>query len=139
MPVDIRVLPERNLVLAIYTGVAGLRETTERAAECAAHPGFRASMRHLVDLSRITGYERDFPGFFAMQAKVMEDFVSPGGDHIFLFYAPTRAGQEMANMVRRSWEGLERAIIVVHDDEAEALATLGLRERRIEDLVAGVA
>ena len=107
MPLVFHVMPHRNLVVARYRGFAGLHETVEKAAECAAHPGFRPTMRHLVDLMEITGYERDFPRYFAMQATVMEKFFVPGAEHVFVYLAPTRPGQEMAQMVRRSWEGLD--------------------------------
>lgn len=136
MPVSFRILPHRALVLVTYTGMAGLQETIERTAECASHPDFRPTHRHLVDVSRITGYERDFPGFFAMQAKVMESYPPPlGHDQMFLFLAPTRAGQEMAQMVRRSWDGLDAIIVRIVEDEAQALALLGLRESCLADLV----
>ena len=92
MPVGFRILPQHALVLVTYSGVAGLQETIERTAECARHPDFDLRFRHLVDVSGITGYERDFPGFFAMQAKVMESYPPQGQDQIFVFLAPTRHG-----------------------------------------------
>lgn len=135
MPVSYRILPHRNLVLVTYTGVAGLRETIERTAECASHPDFRPTHRHLVDVSRITGYERDFPGFFAMQAKVMESYPPLGHDQLFLFLAPTRVAQEMAQMVRRSWDGLDWAIVRIVEDEGQALNLLGVAELSLAQLV----
>jgi hypothetical protein len=138
MPVAFRILPSRALVLVTYSGVAGLQETIERTAECARHPDFDLRYRHLVDVSRITGYERDFPGFFAMQAKVMESYPPQGQDQIFVFLAPTRQGQEMAQMVRRSWDGLNWAIVRIVEDEGQALDLLGLREHSISELLAEV-
>lgn len=135
MPVSFRILPQRALVLVTYTGVAGLQETIERTTECASHPDFDPAFRHLVDVSRITGYERDFPGFFAMQAKVMESYPPQAQDQLFLFLAPTRIGQEMAQMVRRSWDGLDWAIVRIVEDEGQAMTLLGLREHSISDLL----
>jgi hypothetical protein len=136
MPVSFRILPQHALVLVTYSGVAGLQETIERTAECARHPDFDLRFRHLVDVSRITGYERDFPGFFAMQAKVMESYPPQGQDQMFIFLAPTRQGQEMAQMVRRSWDGLDWAIVRVVEDETQAITLLGLREQSISGLLA---
>jgi hypothetical protein len=126
MPVSFRILPRFNLIIATYSGFAGLEETIERAAECARHPDFNPAMRHLIDVSRVVEVERDFPRFFAMQGKVMEDFPPIGNDQMFVFYAPTRPGQEMAQMVRKSWDGLDWAVVVALEDEAQVLTLLGL-------------
>jgi hypothetical protein len=135
MPVAFRILPQHALVLVTYSGVAGLQETIERTVECARHPDFDLRLRHLVDVSGITGYERDFPDFFAMQARVMESYPPQGQDQIFVFLAPTRMGQEMAQMVRRSWDGLDWAIVRIIADEAQAMSLLGLREQSISELL----
>lgn len=134
MTLEFRIFPQMELILVTYSGIAGLQETIEKTAECAQHPDFRHTMRHLVDLSRIEGYERDFPGFFVMQARVMDTFPPVGTDQIFVFYAPGRVAQEMAQLVRRSWEGLDWAIVRIVSDEEQALAVLGLRERSIAEL-----
>jgi hypothetical protein len=65
----------------------------------------------------------------------MESYPPQGHDQIFLFLAPTRIGQEMAQMVRRSWDGLAWAIVRIVEDEGQAMTLLGLREHRISDLV----
>jgi len=139
MALTFSILPHRNLIVARYQGFAGLAETIEQAGTCAAHPDFDPAMRHLVDLCDLTGYERDFPKYFAMQAKVMEQFLLPGGGHMFVYLAPTRVGQEMAQMVRRSWDGLDHIVVRIVEHEAEALAILGLRERKLADVLASAA
>lgn len=138
MPIAFHVLAHRNLVVARYSGLAGLQETIEAAAECAAHPGFRPTMRHLVDLVGVTGYERDFPRYFAMQATVMEQFFVPGLDHVFVYLAPTRPGQEMAQMVRRSWDGLDHIVLRIVEHEGQAMTILGLKERTLAELLDSV-
>ena len=138
MPIAFHILPHRNLVVARYSGFAGLQETVQRAAECAAHPGFRPSMRQLVDLTEITGYEKDFPRYFAMQDTVMEQFFVPGLDHVFVYLAPTRPGQEMAQMVRRWWEGLDHLVLRIVEHEAEAMAIPGLKERSLAEVLDSV-
>jgi len=121
MPIAFHILPHRNLVVGRYSGFAGLQETVQQAAECVAHPGFRPTMRHLVDLTEVTGDESDFPRHFAMQATVMEQLFVPGLDHVFVHLAPTRPGQEMARMVRRSWDGLDHLALRIVEHEAEVL------------------
>lgn len=138
MPIAFHVLPHRNLVVARYRGFAGLQETIDTAALCAAHPDFRPTMRHLVDVAEITGYERDFPRYFSMQAAVMEQFFVPGLDHLFIYLAPTRPGQEMAQMVRRSWDGLDHMVLRIVEHEAQAMAILGLKERTLAEVLDSV-
>ncbi|MDP2087431.1 MAG: hypothetical protein Q8K20_19735 [Gemmobacter sp.] len=139
MPVSYKILPKLDLVLVTFSGMVGLQETLLSAGECGRHPDFRPGMKHLFDLTDVTGHERDFPAYFAMQAKVLENLPPTGGDHLLMFLAPTRAGQDMAELVRRTWEGLPRAIVLVHETAAEALATLGLRERSLADVMTSAA
>ncbi|THD84191.1 hypothetical protein E7811_00040 [Aliigemmobacter aestuarii] len=136
MPVTFTILPRHDLVVVTYSGFAGIDETIQRGAECGRHPDFRPTMRHLIDLSRVTGYERDFPKFFAMQARLMEEFPRGPTDQMFVYFAPTRPGQEMVQMVRKSWEGLDWALLVALEDETDVMRVLGLPEDRIGSLLA---
>jgi hypothetical protein len=95
-------------------------------------------MRQLCDLSRVTGVERNFPELLKMQARFVETLLPAGRDLLVTFYAPTRAGQELAQMARKSWQGLEALVVLIHEDEAEALALLGLRERSLSELLLAV-
>ena len=132
MPIAFRILPELALVHVTYSGVAGLAETIEGTAACAAHPDFRPSHRHLVDLRGIDDFERDLPGFLSMQARVIDHFPIIGdGFHPFMMVmiAPSGPARGMAEQVRRTWEGLEGALVRVVVDEASALSVLGLEGR----------
>ena len=133
MPVSFRILPEHNLVLVTYTGIAGIAESIEKMAQCSQHPDFRPWMRHCVDMSAVTGHEHDFVGFFALQAKGIEMFPQTA-DMLLLFIAPTRIGQELANMARRTWEGLDRVSVQIAQDEAAALSMLGIPLERLAEL-----
>lgn len=133
MPVSFRILPEHNLVLVTYTGIASLAESMSKMAECAQHPDFRPWMRHCVDLSGVTDHEHDFVGFFALQAKAIEMFPH-SMDMQLLFVAPSRIGQELANMARRSWEGLDRVSVQIAQDEDAALSMLGIAGQRLAEL-----
>jgi hypothetical protein len=129
MPVTFRILPQINLLHVAYAGCAGLAETVQLAADCAAHPDFRSSLRHLIDLGAVTDFERDVPGYFAMQARVIELFpvVGEGFQSLtMVVIAPPGPPRQMAEMVRRSWDGLDGAIVRIVEDEAAALSVLGL-------------
>lgn len=126
MPVTFKVLPRRNLVLFTYSGLVGLQESMEVVAAATRHPDYRPTMRQLCDLSRVTGVERDFPALLRMQAKIVESLYTPGSELMVLFYAPGRAGREMAQMARKSWEGLNSVLVLILDREPQALAVFGL-------------
>jgi hypothetical protein len=111
-----------------------LDEALGAVAAASQHPDNRPRLRHLCDLTAVTGVERDFPQLFAMQAKFLEHLDLSQGEMIVAFLAPTPAGQEMAQMAKRSWEGLNAVIVLVHDNEAETLALLGLPETTLATL-----
>lgn len=134
MPVSYRILPSLDLVVVTYRGIAGLAETMDQAEACSRHPDFRPSMRTLVDLTLVTGHERDFPEFFRMQARLMETYSRGLGEQLFVYLAPTPIAQSMAQMVVRQWEGLGHMILRLVEEEDQALALLGIAAGRIGDL-----
>ena len=134
MPVTFKILPRRALVVFTYSGMVGLQESLDAIAACVGNPNYRSSMRQLCDLSAVTGVERDFPALLKMQAKMVESLQPAESDLVVLFYAPSRAGQEMAQMARKSWEGLNSVLVLTQDNEAKALALLDLPERSLDAL-----
>lgn len=136
MPVSFKVLPRRNLVLFTYSGMVGLQESMEVVAAATRHPDYRQTMRQLCDLSQVTGVERDFPALLKMQARIVESLYTPESELVVLFYAPGRAGREMAQMARKSWEGLNSVLVLILDRESQALAVFGLPDLSIAALAA---
>ena len=134
VPVSFQIMPERQLILFTYAGHVTLQESMDIVASAAAHPEYRPWMRQLCDLAAVTGVERDFPKLLRMQARIIEDLLPQGQDLLVLFYAPTRAGQEMAHMARKSWEGLNSVMVLIQDQEAAVLDLLGLRETSLQQL-----
>ncbi|THD84190.1 hypothetical protein E7811_00035 [Aliigemmobacter aestuarii] len=135
MPVSFLPLPVHGLVLFTYSGHVGMGESMAAITAAARHPAFRPGMRHLVDVSAITGFEKVFPTLLSMQAKVLDDFPVIEEPTIVLWYAPTRIGQEMAQTVAKSWAETAHVRLVVQEDEEGALSILGLRETRISQLL----
>lgn len=138
MPVTFRILPRFTLVLVTYAGCAGLDETIRGARACAADPAFRPSMRHLVDLRAVTGWERDFAGFMAMQAQLAGIFGWHRSAAMVVAIAPHAPAREMAGLVTRSWDGLTGPALRMALDEEQALSMLGLPEGSLADLLARV-
>ena len=138
MPVSFTILPQRNLAIFTYWGEVTLQESGDVVAAASAHPDHRPGMRQLCDLSRVTGVERNFPALLKIQALMAESLVIKPMELVVVFFAPTRAGQELVQMARKSWEGLNSVIVLWQEDETDALALLGLPEKSLAALLACV-
>lgn len=135
MPVAFRILPQHDLVFVVFSGSVGIAETAESVAACARHPDFRPGMKHLFDLGAVTGVERDYPAYLALQAKAVENLGAQPEDSLLVYHAPTAPGQQMAALVCRSWDGLPGTVVRVVENEEAACEVLGLRDRRFADLM----
>jgi hypothetical protein len=100
------------------------------------HPDSRPGQKHLVDLSGVTSFEKDFTRILELQALKTEHFVGQPVETLLAYYAPTTEAQQMAALVLRSWEGTDHIVARVLLTEAETLAVLGLAEATIDDLLA---
>ena len=138
MPATFQILPQHQLALFTYSGFVTLAESLAVVTAYGQDPRSQPWMRQLCDLSAMTGVERNFPELLKMQAKFVETLLPAGRDLLVVFYAPTRAGQELAQMARKSWAGLNAVVVLVHDTEAEVLALLGLREVSLTQLQTAV-
>lgn len=138
MPVSFAVFPDRGLAYIKYSGVAGIEETMRGMQAYMNHPDFRLGQKQLLDLSEVTGMERDYAGFMAMAARTLDMFVQGPAEHLIVYYVPTPPAREMAELAIRSWADVQGVVTLLQEDEAEALALLGLRERSIAALFEGV-
>lgn len=139
MPISFSVLPRIGLVFVTYTGVAGLQETVTALQGCAQAPEFRPWFSHLVDLRAVTDYERDVLGFFEMQARALDILPELSRDRFefrIVFLAPDGPGRKMAEMVRRTWEGLGHVLVLIAEDEESAMDLLGLPRIPLDQLAA---
>ncbi|EAQ01472.1 hypothetical protein OB2597_01247 [Pseudooceanicola batsensis HTCC2597] len=134
MPLRYEILPEIGLVYIRYWGLATLQETAEAFLAYAQDPLFRPGQNHLIDLSRIDDYERNFPDLIKLQAAKADFIMTEGHRSLTVYYAPTRIGYAMALSIIRSWEGLNGVVPILTQDEGEALALLGVKETQFADL-----
>lgn len=136
MPVTYSILPQRNLAVFTYWGEVKLCEPAAVVAAATAHPSYCDGMRQLCDVSRVTAVEHDAPALLKLHAHLADSLLARPHELVVVFYAPTQVGQEIAEMARRSWDGVSSVIVLVMVDEAEALAVLGLPETSLEALMA---
>ncbi|MBP9182340.1 MAG: hypothetical protein KBF78_04340 [Fuscovulum sp.] len=135
MPVTFQILRDRGTVYVRYDGQARIAETIEAFAAYTTDPDCRPGQRQLVDLSGLTGVETDYLSLMQMQAIKADHFGREGQQTLIAYFAPSRKGQDLALAVLRSWDGVDRVAARMFEDEAAALAFLGLPERRIADLL----
>lgn len=126
MAITYRIFPPENLVYARYEGFACVQETLRIFAEVAQHPDSRPSQNHLVDLSRISDFDRDMVGLMQVQAEQTDHFLQSKNQPILVFYAPTELGQRMASRAQRSWQELGGIVSLIIADIDQALTILGL-------------
>lgn len=128
MSVTFRILQKLGLVYVRYEGVALLGETTEALGNYVTHPDFSLGQKHLIDLSRLTGWDGDFLELMKIQAMKAEVMVAAGIQTMMLYYAPTALSFELSKLALRSWDGLEGPVALVQQSEADCLALLGMAE-----------
>ncbi|MDF0601456.1 hypothetical protein P1J78_11990 [Psychromarinibacter sp. C21-152] len=133
MPVTYRIHRDLGLVHIRYEGVAWISESFEAVERYMQDPDFRPAQKQLVDLSALTEIKMVYAQLFALQAKKAEAFLR-GPENLIVYYAPTDYAQSLARMISRSWDDVGDVVPVVHDDEAEALALLGLSETTLDAL-----
>ncbi|NDV98122.1 hypothetical protein G0A00_02315 [Yangia sp. PrR002] len=135
MSVTFRILPKHGLVYASYEGQAYLKETSAALTDYLSHPDFRPGQKHLVDLSRVTGWDGDFVELMKIQARMADAMLGGGAEAMKVYYAPTRISLELARLALQSWDGLDGAVMLVQQSERRSLALLGLAERSFEQLL----
>ncbi len=136
MPVTFRILNSRALVYVRYEGFASLQDSFDAFAAYARHPDCHPGQRQFVDLTAITGVERNFVKIMELQAVKAEVFVAHGQQTLVAYYAPSDLARNAAALAARAWDGVSGVVARIFDTEEAALAFLGQAETRVADLVA---
>ncbi len=135
MSIEFRILPERGLVYIRYAGVITFPETAQAFGAYMQHPDMRPGQKQLVDLSRVTDWDKDFAGLLQLQAEKADAFLGSGHETHFVYFAPTEHTRVMARMILRSWEDVPGVIPLLQETEADALHVLGQPEATIDALL----
>jgi len=135
MPVDFTLIPARGLLLVQGSGFVTIDDTLQATARYERNAAFDPNQKQLIDLSAVTGFERDYPRFMAMQAQKAGRFARGDTQTIVVYLAPTPVAQTMSAMFARSWDGIDEVVALVQQDEARALSLLGQPESSISALL----
>ena len=139
MPVDFKIFPKRGLVVVQYSGFATVNDTLTATEAYVSHPDYVAGQKQLVNMTEVTGFEKDYVRFMDMQARKTERLVRSDLQSIVVYIAPTAISRELSAMFVRSWIDIGSVVPLVQDSEAEALALLGQPEESLDTLLATVA
>lgn len=135
MALTFQILPERGIVYVKYTGFLRLSESFDRLAEYRASPDYSPAQKHLVDLTEITDFERDFTKIMQLQATKIEMVANDITPTILTYYAPTKIGQAAARTALKSWEGLPHVVPLMAKTESQALSLIGAGVESLDALL----
>lgn len=127
MPVRFEILSHLGLVHVQYSGLMRLEETRTAFGDYAAHPDRVPGLKQLVDLRAVTGSELDFPTLLKLQAEKADLFYRPDMQTLIAYLADHPETQRVAQMVQRSWDGIDGVTACAFTAEADALSFLGLK------------
>lgn len=125
MPLSFRIYRDLNLVFVAYEGLMSIAETRRELSAYRTHPDFSPTQNHLLDLRRVTDWERDFPRLMAMQAEGIDMFTPGTTPPYLVYFAPTKVGQDAAMACIRSWDDGSVIIPRLTTREDDALQILG--------------
>lgn len=135
MPVSFRILPTHGLVYVRIEGDVRAFESLARFKEYAKHRDFRPGQKQLIDLSRVTGFDDDFPKLIELQARKADAFLANGAQSLTVYYAPCRQTRAFAQLLQRNWNPFPGVVTVIQDNEADALSILGMRMTSFRQLL----
>lgn len=110
-------------------------ETMATFADYAKHPDCRPGLKQLVDLRPVIEIQYDFPKMMQMQATKADVFMGGPAETLIVYLADKPDTKALAQLVLRSWEPFPAVVPMVIEEEAEALAVLGLRENSIAEVL----
>ena len=126
MNVTFQILEDLNLVYVRHSGTPSIPDAMQSFAAYRADPRALPGQKHLVDLTGLTGLALDPTEVMRFMAQMAEQFCNDGPQTMLACLAPSAPARKLADMGRRSWEGLGHLVYRIFEDEAEALAFLGL-------------
>ena len=136
MPVEFKIFPKRGLVVVRYSGFATVNDTLTATEAYVSHPDYVAGQKQLVNMTEVTGFEKDYVRFMDMQARKTERLVRSDLQSIVVYIATTAISRDLSALFVRSWIDIGSVVPLVQESEAEALALLGQPEETLEILLA---
>lgn len=131
MAVKMHIMPEHGLSYLHYSGHITAAEMSFSLSACADHPDFRAHFRHIADLSGVTSFENDYIAIMKVQAQAVGMLQGKHNPSSCIFLTPSVVSQTFANIVARSWDGIDDPVIVILAEPEQVDGHLGLRDMKV--------
>lgn len=131
--ISYEIFREYGLVYVQYRGHAVLDDTFAAFKRYTEDPGFRPGQKQLVDLSRVTSFEKDYVRILSLQAKKAEAFTK-GPETLVVYISPAEDPLALAELVSRSWDDVSGVVPIIVSTEEEALAVLGIDGASVDGL-----
>ncbi len=135
MGVTFRILEDYGLVYVRYGRVAKVPDARGAFEAYLKDKRFQSGHKHFVDLSHIEEIDYDMPDFFKLQLSKVEGYLLDEAQTIIVYYAPHDTAFELARLCARSWEMVPSVVTMIIQDEAEALAMVGVPQTSIAMLL----
>lgn len=126
MPLEYRILSERNVVYVRCWDYVDLDQSQASLSDYQKNPEYRIGLSQVLDLTGVTGFERNFAGIMKMQASQVEALTSSGETTYFIFVAPDALTRSMANAALKSWREIAPVVPLVLSSLQEAADVLGI-------------
>ncbi len=133
MPVSFRILKSHKLVYVRYEGHANIDETIASFGQYASHPDCEPGQNQLIDLSGLTGYDKDFARMMETQAQKADVFLADGAQPMVVYLSPTKISQKMSAMIVKSWEPFVAIIPIIVQSVSEACDILGVHSADLKE------
>lgn len=135
MTVSFKILNEFDVVYVKYTGPADIKGAISLFDAYLRDPDCRPGQKQFVDLSEVAEPVGDYIEMMKLMAKLADQFTQDGPQTLLVCYAPSELSRKVALMGQKSWTNSEQVVYRVIEDEAEALAFLGLTAKSISKLL----
>ncbi|KPA22765.1 hypothetical protein shim_10530 [Shimia sp. SK013] len=135
MPASFRIQKPNGFVYVQYSGLVVVQDTKDIFAQYLQHPDYAPGQKHLVDFSKVTGWDADYTELMAMQAKKAAAFMGHASQTLIVYYAPNDLSRSIAQMAVNSWEPFPAVVPVIQDTREAALSILGLENSEVSEIL----
>ena len=133
MPLAFRILGDHNLVYVSCTGFITVSNALEAFRSYSDHHDFRPGQSQLIDLSDVTGYERDFTKIMSFQAQQADVYLLSDAPIHLIFVATNDLTRSMAMSALRSWEDVSGVVPLLLSSIEEAETVLSLNKHALAE------
>ena len=135
MAVAVRILDRYNLVYVKYGVIASPSAALTLFESYTSDDRYQPLQHHLVDLSAVEDYERNYPAMMQLFARLMDAAPPARAAPVLGMYAPSPIAAEFAHFAIAALRDTDRLVVLINDAEDRLLESMGLAPRSIAELL----